>query len=376
MSFSQNCDYQVGDPISIIATGGQTIGYTTSYVMADYDGTILDVQSSPSFPSGTTENLIQILAVNYQIGSPPASLALGGSIFSFTGCVDVSNHLWLAVCGVFSLPCNYMTSGMITLNASGGNSASSYITEYIMADSSGVILQISNTPSFSTSQNGGVFEFYAVNYLSSSLVLGFSVGQNVSVLSGTCYDLGDYIGAIICDPIVLSVELSAFEVVLNSANQVDLSWTTTSELNNDYFQVERSRNLLDWDIINDEISSVGTNQGEVYYTDIDRFPLFGTAYYRLKQVDFDGTFSYSEIRVIDIKATYPIELSVYPNPSSGVVNLINNGNAAIDISIFRMDGKLVQKNLVIEQLEVDLPTGIYIIKSNQLIKPIKVIINK
>jgi autotransporter-associated beta strand protein len=99
--------------------------------------------------------------------------------------------------------------------------------------------------------------------------------------------------------------------------QVDLSWSTISEVNNDYFEVQRSVNGKDFESI-DKIAGAGNHKGELNYNSFDENPYNGISYYRLKQVDFDGKTSYSTIKMVEINKgneTLPVSIQLYPNPS-------------------------------------------------------------
>jgi hypothetical protein len=120
---------------------------------------------------------------------------------------------------------------------------------------------------------------------------------------------------------VLPIELIAFDANVNS-NVVDLNWATASETNNDYFTIERSQDGLTFESI-DTIDGAGNSTTLLVYFSTDAHPHEGLSYYRLKQVDFNGHFSYSEWRAVNI--TGASVLSVYPNPCDGQFSLILPG---------------------------------------------------
>jgi hypothetical protein len=113
----------------------------------------------------------------------------------------------------------------------------------------------------------------------------------------------------------LPIELTSFagRVV---ENNVRLSWETASERNNDFFTVERSSNGEVFSSIG-QVKGTGTTNQSHSYALVDYAPIHGNAYYRLKQTNFDGTFTYSKI--IDVKyegLNIPV-IEVFPNPSTG-----------------------------------------------------------
>lgn len=116
----------------------------------------------------------------------------------------------------------------------------------------------------------------------------------------------------------LPIELISF-TARPRESEIQLDWSTASELNNDFFTIERSRDAEQWEEVR-TIQGAGTKSGRTDYQTTDDFPYPGVSYYRLKQTDFDGQFSFSEVRRVEINS---LEfLKVYPNPSSGVFNIV------------------------------------------------------
>ena len=120
----------------------------------------------------------------------------------------------------------------------------------------------------------------------------------------------------------LPIELLSFDVT-NAKDKVVLNWTTASETNNDYFQVERSLDALHWNVL-DTLDGAGVSQELISYEYADLLPYHGRNYYRLKQVDFDGKFDYSSVKsmVFDYGST------LFPNPTTGIVNVISEDDNA------------------------------------------------
>jgi hypothetical protein len=91
---------------------------------------------------------------------------------------------------------------------------------------------------------------------------------------------------------VLPIELLSFTAAFQN-NQILLQWSTGSEINNDYFSLERSINTFDSEVIG-YVNGAGNSSQTLHYQFIDQNPLSGITYYRLKQTDFDGSYEYSE----------------------------------------------------------------------------------
>lgn len=110
---------------------------------------------------------------------------------------------------------------------------------------------------------------------------------------------------------VLPVELVSF-FASSSNHSVQLVWKTASELNNDYFTIERSNGGEKFEEVL-KVKGMGTKVTETSYSSKDTAPFKGISYYRLKQTDFDGRFSYSNVVSVSIDGT---DLwSVFPNPT-------------------------------------------------------------
>lgn len=111
------------------------------------------------------------------------------------------------------------------------------------------------------------------------------------------------------------IELLSFEAERRD-EQVVLNWATASENNNDFFTIERSQDGFQFEEIQ-KVASLGNSQQKRAYQTIDAQPLQGANYYRLKQTDLDGQFSYSHTVLV---AFYTGEVEIYPNP-------VHNGEA-------------------------------------------------
>lgn len=102
-------------------------------------------------------------------------------------------------------------------------------------------------------------------------------------------------------PTVLPIELKMFNAAIDGKN-VLLRWTTSTEVQNDYFTIERSADAGLWEAIT-TVKGMGNSNHEVNYSVFDTSPLKGISYYRLKQTDYDTQSKYSYIVVIENKNT-------------------------------------------------------------------------
>ena len=120
-----------------------------------------------------------------------------------------------------------------------------------------------------------------------------------------------YWGSIDATNSPLPIELISFNANLRS-DKVELEWSTASELNNDFFTIERASDIEKFDEVA-VVKGQGTINSKTSYSSVDDSPLPGTSYYRLKQTDFDGKHSYSEVRKIE-SSDYLTSFKIYPNP--------------------------------------------------------------
>jgi hypothetical protein len=148
-------------------------------------------------------------------------------------------------------------------------------------------------------------------------------------------------------PLPLPIELVDFRGKYIN-NQSVLSWVTASEKDNDYFILERSEDAREFTQIG-KIDGAGNSNAFLNYQFIDIKPINKVAYYRLKQVDFDGQFSNSNVIALkDVKSLGNQFLNLYPQPASTDVfveqGLFINGET-FSVEIFNNLGALVQKDL-------------------------------
>jgi len=129
----------------------------------------------------------------------------------------------------------------------------------------------------------------------------------------------------------MPIELSAFTAKADGGI-VKLKWSTLTETNNDYFTLERSIDGQHWEILN-TTNGAGTSTQNHSYLFVDNNPYSGTNYYRLKQTDINGDFTYSSIQSIENKNDNLI-YNIYPNPSiADEMLLYIKGNCVETIAI-------------------------------------------
>jgi len=142
----------------------------------------------------------------------------------------------------------------------------------------------------------------------------------------------------------LPVELISFRATLNK-QKVDLNWTTETEINNDYFVVERSADNESFTAIG-QVDGYGNSSQRHNYDYEDLKPLKGISYYRLKQTDYDGHVEY--LPTVVINNTARKELTVYPNPAPAAKIQVSYGDDQLkyyDITVQDIQGKIIPVNI-------------------------------
>ena len=173
----------------------------------------------------------------------------------------------------------------------------------------------------------------------------------------------------------LPIELLSFTVEPEAVGNL-CRWATASETNNDYFDLERS---TDGDVFKSiqrvEGYGIGSTTETRYYSFLDREVCKGIVYYRLKQVDIDGHFSYSEVIAINCNKSNT-DVAVYPNPANFSITytFFEETDGNVTMEVLDMVGKIVLQEThdvkrgynTIESSVNNLSTGVYYLK---LIRP-------
>lgn len=196
-----------------------------------------------------------------------------------------------AACGSYPAPidCSYSTAGIESIDA--------------------------------TATVGQVFVLLVTNYA--------NVSQNISLAFDDPSSTGD------CGCVPLPVEMSNFAASAFGKNTY-VNWTTQSEKNNDYFLVQRSKDGIVWETLK-MVDGHGNSTKQIDYQYVDEKPILGTSYYRLKQVDFDGVYKYSET-----SSVYRSSLGehvIYPQPVMKEFRINGSVNSVSSIEIIDLVGK-------------------------------------
>jgi|GEM_PF-995016 len=173
----------------------------------------------------------------------------------------------------------------------------------------------------------------------------------------------------------LPVELISFDAKLNG-DKVDLTWETASEINSDYFLVERSKDGITWDRVL-TMDGAGNSVTAISYMDVDYSPLKGVSYYRLTQFDFDGGSETFNIVPVEYLGNNEPGMHIFPNPVSPGdqtnIQLTDFGDAEILVVLRDITGKQFYSKVVIVEngdalvavdIDSSIPAGTYLVTAS------------
>lgn len=196
-------------------------------------------------------------------------------------------------------------------------------------------------------------EFWAIQGGGMQVSDGDSTANNISFWTGNPPPIPS-----------LPVELITFNgTIINGA--VVLNWATASETNNDYFTIEKSKNAINFETVA-FAAGAGNSNTLLNYSTKDNEPFSGVTYYRLKQTDFDGKYTYSNLLKVDFVKQLAVNVSIYPNPfNTSATIMIIDASQMINykLRVYNVLGAEVMNTYITNQITTletsDLPSGIY-----------------
>ncbi|MFY0672097.1 MAG: T9SS type A sorting domain-containing protein [Bacteroidia bacterium] len=177
------------------------------------------------------------------------------------------------------------------------------------------------------------------------------------------------------------VPVTWFEFEANKLNdKVLVDWATATEVNNSHFEVQRSLDGTNWEVLGVQ-SGMGTYHDISRYNFTDANPVYGVNFYRIKQIDYDGKFSFTDVRRVDFTANLRLDSRLYPNPAneSLSIELYDQDIETINYTIVDLSGAVVLQGEVNSGFESigtsELKEGVYmlnlqkgdVIKTNRFI---------
>jgi hypothetical protein len=250
----------------------------------------------------------------------------------------------------------YLTLGRRTDKRGGGGAAATQIVHVCIGTTCTDITRTNTTTALSLTTTAWTFTAPASGTLQLSIT-------NTSTYAGpdnSSYGMiFSYIGFTSPTPVTL-LDFSA----VNNESEVDIKWQTATEINNDYFTIEKSKTGIDFTPVA-IVDGAGNSQSTLNYQTADPSPYNGISYYRLKQTDLDGTVSYSKI--VAINANADKNISIHPNPGKGIFKIEGLGTGS-EITVHNTLGETILiKRTFSDSSEIDLssqPSGVYYIRVN------------
>jgi len=279
----------------------------------------------------------------------------------------ISNNTWHYVVGTYDAAANFrslyvdgvlINSGAVTgtLGAAAGNAS---IGGEVAAGEAGNRL------------NGDLDEIRASNTVLSADWVATEYNNQNSPASFYSFSL-ELDATSLC--LTLPIQLIYFQAYPTEENTVKLEWKTASEVNNDFFTIERSSDGVEWKEIK-RIDGAG-NAEMMTYTVLDEKPLAGLSYYRLKQTDFNGEFEYVDVKSVNFENTQLIH--VYPNPTRNQFIIEGENEELQSLMISNILGENIVSGIKKEfindrMMRVNishLPNGVYLLKTKSTINKV------
>lgn len=229
-------------------------------------------------------------------------------------------------------------------NASGVNNSANTVDRFWQIEKTGISGTADITFSATGSEVGVITNLKAYRWNSSTQGWETPPGaQSAGMLSVTVQNVTAFSPWTLAgNNSPLPVELISFNAILNGDKQVDLDWSTATEINSDYFTVERSMDAVHFEEVVTQPAAGNSNVTKNYH-DVDPRPYIGTSYYRLKQVDFNGDYYYSPLAVVFLDETSQMQMMVYPNPGNNeniFMRITGASGKKLLLNIMDMSGKV------------------------------------
>lgn len=138
----------------------------------------------------------------------------------------------------------------------------------------------------------------------------------------------------------LPITLLTFTATPISKNKALVEWSTATEKNNDHFEIERTIDGKNFELVGKQNGN-GNSNSKRNYSLFDHQPHKGLSYYRLKQVDVNGDFSYSSLVSVNFDEAHELNYSLFPNPNKGEFTINGNVEGA-EVIIYNAIGQKVE----------------------------------
>lgn len=173
--------------------------------------------------------------------------------------------------------------------------------------------------------------------------------------------------------VILPIALLQFSATLAEDKNVVIKWTTTGEMGNDFFEIQRSLNGIDWEVL-EMVKGAGHSNALVHYAFRDKGPKNGYNYYRLKQVDMSGHFEIFDVVSVKVQLGRKDQIRIYPNPTENIFIIEGDPLELDHISLINPYGQIQNQYLEITRISDSkisinmryIPAGVYVIKMKSI----------
>ena len=327
---------------SLTIASGTTIDFTGTPRDIFIQGN-LNINGTLNMTQGSFQNDVEVDGGSVIVGST-GSFDVGDDLHVYNdgyfeiaagGSVDVSDSIW-----------NDATAGG---GGGGDDGAATFVINGSLNADDITIFDTAPANASSISGTGDITVTTSIIY-DETPALDFSD----CATGGTCGGTGE----------ALPVELVFFNTGVKGST-VYISWRTATEINNDFFTLERSQDEINWLPIS-TISGNGNANTVHNYTYTDTNPFLGQSFYRLKQTDFDGSFEYFD--PVQINFTGQASFLIQPNPSHDILNVYNSDIEHAVLTVISISGQEMNVPIInsqTNQVTFDvsgLKRGLYILR--------------
>lgn len=197
------------------------------------------------------------------------------------------------------------------------------------------------------------------------------IGEKVGGAGGILLEVDEhnYENHFTCTFCIFPVELVSFDAENIDNNKAKLSWTTATEINNSHFDIQRKVEDKAWETIG-RVDGNGTTSQRIDYTFFDEEVPQGSVYYRLKQVDFDGGFDFSDVEFVRFGAKFDDDLVLFPNPVQDAFTLsFSDSSYEIEeVELLDMSGRSLMKKIIDEPINEQTINVEHLVKGMYLVK--------
>ena len=316
---------------------------TTSYLG---NGSVRRWFTNLTIPNNNSSGLFPVGDIDFNGYSPiylsmPATAPTGGGSVtaSYTGSATNTNVSFLDG----ATPIQVRTDAGWTLSTAAGLTGGTY---NLNAGRAFCAICVGSVNDLRLVLTSGVVGTAGTNSGTTTFPYAQRTGLSLANLSNTFF-----IGSTSSSNSPLPVELGDFKGAVNKG-KVELTFTTYSETNNDYFTIDRSTDGIIWEHIATVDGSGNSNNLRQYATE-DAHPVPGNALYRLSQTDFNGDNEILKSIVVRLDKQAPTKPVVYPNPANGTeinIEYTSAGSGQIVIELININGqKLFQQEVTVEE---------------------------